>query len=546
MNTLYEQLLLFPDRAENLGQFSSYDVDLEHWTGLSAVFSETFQKVYERGSSAVLLVHGAQGTGKTLFSRRLVDDFERSGQGAVPDPKNLWHTLVGGSPPTQATIEKATSGSALRRVEPGSGWLAAQREFARNDRGRVRIFVIDDAHKDVFMREWAGLSQAEYLGFKERKAEDVTLGSVAEKLVEDCRGDFLRSIFLLLSNDAERMQALKASIDRSHVGLARVLELPLPAPEIKEQIVRKNTNRLNRMSYWYCLDAAGRDERQSVYEVLTAPDKGFTDSFVAVDTALRSRQAMRTGRPANRNLLTLVTLGAPPSAAKVFLDDNELTAQEHYRGTHLGVWLMREQWASVLAEGSDAALSRRARMLESEFSLRWVALDMTATAFLCQTPRQGDLGEDLLEVVRFSPSIAKPAEVQGHAKRCKEIDELIDLLTGIEALAGQADVSSFEQRFKELGQRRSALYEPALAQQLGSYGRGFASLPAVRPDFIAGEYRPCAVTSAPKADHAAITDAIRRTCHAIEFTAHLQGEMAGLRDYLLAKIERYALLLESV
>jgi len=63
-------------------------------------------------------------------------------------------------------------------------------------------------------------------GFKERKADHIALASVAERLVEDCRGDFVRSIFLLLSNDAARMAALKKHIDESHVGLATVLELP--------------------------------------------------------------------------------------------------------------------------------------------------------------------------------------------------------------------------------------------------------------------------------------------------------------------------------
>jgi hypothetical protein len=250
MNTLYEQLLLFPDRAENLGQYSTYDVDLAHWKTLSALFRDKFRSVYERGASAVLMVHGAQGTGKTLFSRRLADDFEKASKGAIdPDRKNLWHTLVGEDPMARATIEAATRASVLRRVGPSSEWLATQRTFAKDDTHRVRIFVLDDAHKDVFMREWAGLSQADYLGFKERKADHIALASVAERLVEDCRGDFVRSIFLLLSNDAARMAALKNHIDESHVGLATVLELPLPDAATKEQIIRKNTNRLNRMSY---------------------------------------------------------------------------------------------------------------------------------------------------------------------------------------------------------------------------------------------------------------------------------------------------------
>jgi len=544
MNSLYEQLLLFPDRAENLGQFSTYDVDLEHWKSLSAVFRQTFRTVYERGSSAVLLVHGLQGTGKTLFSRRLTQDFEKAAQGALdPDRKNLWHTLVGDDPPTRVTIEKATQGSVLRRVESSSEWLKVQRTFAKDNASRVRIFVIDDAHKDVFMREWAGLSQAEYLGFKERKAESVALGSVAERLVEDCRGDFLRSIFLLLSNDAGRMEALKGHLDQSHVGLATVLELPLPDPATKEQIIRKNTNRLNRVSYWYCLDAAGKDERLAVYDVLTAGNKGFTDSFWAVDQALRSSDVRRPGRPANRSLITLVTLGTPPSTAKVFIEDSELSAQEHHRGAHVGVWWMREQWASTLYEGNDPELSRRARMVESEFALRWVALDMKATFALCQAPVVGDIGERLLALVQFAPSIGKPDEVKKHGETATWLDAEIEA-----AALPIADVTAFEQTFARLGQRRSTVYEPALVARLGSggYSRGFAAFPSVRPDLIAGEYKPCAVTAARAREPGAITEALRRTCHAIEVTAHLQDDMDGLKGYLLDKVGRYALLLESV
>jgi hypothetical protein len=504
------------------------------------VFRETFRTVYERGSSSVLLVHGTQGTGKTLFSRRLAGDFDRATKGSLePDRKNLWHTLVGDDPPMRVTIEKATQSSLLRRVEPGSDWLKAQRSFAKEDTHRVRILVIDDAHKDVFMREWAGLSQAEYLGFKERKAENVALASVAEKLVEDCRGDFLRSIFLLLSNDAARMEALKKHIDQSHVGLANVLELPLPDPTTKEQIIRKNTNRLNRVSYWYCLDAAGKNERLSVYDVLKAGDKGFTDSFWAVDRALRSSDAKRRpGRPANRNLITLLTLGTPPSTAKAFIEDCELSAQEHHRGDHLGVWWMREQWASTLYEGNDPEQSRQARMVESEFALRWVALDMKATFALCQTPVQGDVGGRLLGLVQFAPSIAKPDEVRKHGESAAKLDAEIE--------AAAFDVTAFEQQFSGLGQRRSTLYEPKIAARLGGYGRGFAVLPSVKPDLIGGEYKPCSVTAARARNHAAITEALLRTCHAIEITAHLQSDMEGLKGYLLDKVGRYALLLESV
>ena len=543
MSSLYEVVLLFPEKAENLGQFSAYDVDLQHWKKLSSAFQQTFRTVYERGSSAVLLVHGAQGTGKTLFSMRLEQDFHAASRGALePGGNNLWHHLVGEDPPTRATIERATQASHLQRVEPTGGWLSSQRNFAKVDKqSRVRIFVIDDATRAVFLHEWAGLSYAEYLDLKARGHDAVALTSVAERLVEDCRGDFKRSIFLLLSNNAERMKQLKLYIDQSHRGLASELELPLPAPEEKERIIRKNINRLNRVSYWFCLDAAPKREREAVYEVLHDEDKGFTDSFVAVDQAFRT-DVKRTGRPANRNLITLVTLGAPPGVAKAFIDERGLDAIEHHRSAHFGIWWMKQHWASTLYEGSDPELSRRAKMVESEFSLRWVTLDMTATyALYLPQERLDDLGERLLEIIRFFPSIAKPDQVDAHRADCARLDAALDADPW-----SPSDLSSFEEQLQNLGQRRSVLYERALLQRLGSYGQGFKVFPEVRPDHIADEYRPCAVTAARSKDPAAISDVIRRTCHAIEFTSHLRSDLEGLDKYILQKVERYALLLESV
>ena len=252
---LYEQLLLFPERAELIGQFGEYRVHLEHWRELSTTFLEEFKKVYERHGAAVLLVHGAQGTGKTLFSLELEKGFERARQGQVEARgDNLWHTLVADEPGTREVIKTATEHTHLRRIQPEVGWLERERTFARSDRHPVRIFVLDDAHKDVFIREWAELSQGEYLKLKADDRDAVALSAVAQRIVQDCRGDFQRSIFLLLSNNAKLMGRLKEHLDESHRGLATLLELPLPRAELKEKIVRTNTNSLNRVSYWYCLD----------------------------------------------------------------------------------------------------------------------------------------------------------------------------------------------------------------------------------------------------------------------------------------------------
>ncbi|WP_224372932.1 hypothetical protein [Hyalangium versicolor] len=236
---LYEQLLLFPERAEFIGQFEDYRVRLDHWRELSSSFLEAFKSVHDRHGAAVLLVHGAQGTGKTLFSLQLEKGFERARAGRIePERDNLWHTLVADEPGSKDIIKAATDHTALRRVLPQSDWLKDERRFAKDNRQPVRIFVMDDVHKDVFIREWAGLSQGEYLRLKADGKEAVALSSAAQQLVEDCRGDFQRSLFLLLSNNAEMMGRLKDHLDESHRGLATLLELPLPQPALKEEIVR--------------------------------------------------------------------------------------------------------------------------------------------------------------------------------------------------------------------------------------------------------------------------------------------------------------------
>jgi SpoVK/Ycf46/Vps4 family AAA+-type ATPase len=296
--TLYSQLLLFPERAEylNHANYSAYRMQLDHWRDLSSIFRRAFQAVYERQSASVLLVHGDQGTGKTAFSRKLAADFELSGKGVrSPDRDNLWHVLTGGDPLDLQTIQEATRTTDVTVITPKAGWLAETSTAARAGKQKMRVFVIDDFHKDAFLSEWAGLTRPEYLQLK-AAARPALLESVAQRIVEDCRGDFARSLFVLLSADDTIIDELKVHLDRSHRGLAQTLQLPLPEKEAKEQIVRTNINRLNQRSYWYCLDQGGPEEKRQAYEMLSG-DGGFIDSFRAIDRALSSGDGdKRAGR----------------------------------------------------------------------------------------------------------------------------------------------------------------------------------------------------------------------------------------------------------
>ncbi|MEX1363914.1 MAG: hypothetical protein AB1Z98_12355 [Nannocystaceae bacterium] len=541
LDDLY-QLLLFPERAEYLKQsrFERYKIHLEHWGELSTEFRRAFELVYSRKSARILLVHGKQGTGKTLFTQRVEQDFQLVKDRKVDDEQqNLWIVLAGGDSRDKAVSEQAVHNTILRRVKAQSGWLEEERKFATTNENAMRVFVIDDVNKDSFLREWADLQPGEYTRLKADGHVDTIIESVAQRLVEDCRGDFQRSLFVLLSNDEHLLQQLHSQLDASHEGLAVTLRLPLPEPSLKEKIVRTNTNRLNRWSYWYCLDRGGPDEKKRALETLRG-DRGFTDSFEAIGRALAvSRE--RAGRPANKNLLTLVTLGVEPLTIQSYLNDLELSPNESTIGAHVGSWFFRQQWASGLST-DDEEYARRAALLESEFALRWVCIDMRAVWRLCTAPAGDPLCGQLVDFIRVSPSIGEKPKAKNERKR---VTEHADSL--LAALDDPSSLALFDARFRDAGQHRSLEYERALARHFGlELSKGMTVLPAVRPDLKLAEYEPCAVTSAASSEKDAIDSALRRSCHVIEFTAHLQPDLRGLDDYIRGKVEVYANLLESV
>jgi hypothetical protein len=541
-DTLYAQLLLFPERAEYLphARYSNYRLQLDHWRDLSSVFQRAFQSVYERQSASVLLVHGDQGTGKTAFTHKLAADFAESRRRVqLPDRENLWHVLTGGALLDLRTIQEATNSTAVTVLAPKADWLSEARVAARADTHRMRVFVIDDFHKDLFLGEWAGLNRSQYLQLK-TTARPALLEAVAQQLVEDCRGDFARSLFVLLSADQQIVGELKDHLDRSHRGLAQTLKLPLPEPEAKEQIVRTNVNRLNQRSYWYCLDQGGPEEKKQAFETLKGPG-GFIDSFRAIDRALSSGDAdYRTGRPANKNLITFVTLGSNLDDVGAFLEDHEMKASDGFTGTHLRTWLFRKSWASLLAN-ADQEYVRAAALVESEFALRWVALDPRATWALCAEASPKALTDLLVASIREAPSIAD----RGATKQASQTAD-----HALASLPNADEVEAFMTRLREGAQGRSRAYEPVLAKHFGAYSRGLAVWGSLRPDVIFEEYRPCAVTKAsasdPNAIGEAIKKAIRRECHVAEFTAHMQSDLRGLAEYLCKKVLSYAELLQSV
>lgn len=261
----------------------------------------------------------------------------------------------------------------------------------------------------------------------------------------------------------------------------------------------------------------------------------------AINRALSSGDAAnRTGRPANKNLITFVTLGSSLDDIAAFLEDHEMKASDEFAGAHLRTWLFRKSWASLLAN-ADQEYVRAAALVESEFALRWIALDSRATWALCSDAAPETLANLLVASIHKAPSIADRGATKPAAQAADD---------AIESLTDTDTIELFMKHFRDGGQGRSQEYERVLTSRFGAYSRGMAVWGSLRPDVIFEEYRPCAVTKASDADPSvieeAIKKAIRRECHVAEFTAHMQSDLRGLADYLRKKVLAYAELLESV
>lgn len=563
MPDLYDELE-FPPKAEylDLAEYVNYQVDIAHWKEISAQFQKVFRQVYARRSAAVLLVYGPQGSGKSLFCMRLLKDYKNTSEekdrgGCIPNLKdNLWHVLVATTDPEEDKIREATANTTLEKVDDqNSSWLTELRAAAKKDtKHRVRIYLLDNAARDSMLRPWTELNTIDFAAAKQA-GPDAVLGTVAQRIDAACRSDFQRSILVLLSNDRPWLEAFQRQLDQWYKGLATLIDLPVPPPRALEHIVRINTNRLNRVSYWYCLEAALPDKRREVRNVLMS-QQGFTDSFDAVSSSLASSPSRRRGKPSNRNALTLVTLGVEQAtvhdflAARDFFIKEEVKPRQLHGATsrHLGVWEIWGPWASKITSKRPPSSDflRRARMLESEFLFQWISLDMVATCALLEPPAEDDLGGRILELIERRPSTGEKEDArEAWRNRCAQIEA--DLY---QPPFPPDRVDNLVQEFARGGQSRSAMYEAALKRRVGArgYGRGVQCYPALRPDLIAdrGEYRACELTGASSDNDKDIAEAIVRTGHSIEFTAFLRENLDGLEAYLIAKVEAYAAMLESV
>ena len=466
-----------------------------------------------------------------MFARKLASDFERTQvSGPVEASEdNLWHRISGGSsgsaPLLDAnSIAAARGATSLISVsdDPALGgivvpddrhWMKAVLEKIHGDPNRRWVVLLDNAERGHFLQSLVELSDMDFIKMR-HQPEAAALA--AQRFVGYARNRLRGCLFVVLTNDLEFAATVDDAVNAQHQGMLVRTDLPLPGPAEKETVVRVNTNRLNHISYWYCLDRAGPSEKSAVYTALSGAET-FPGSFAAVDTAIKS--SSRQGRRAKTCLLSLVVLTKD-------VDRTELGQLGHEWRTEVDhEWLsvvnFDEKWATSILPPKDAGL------LESEWTLRVVALgEPFSKSLLSADPMHISACSKLLTALRpaFGPGTQKSTLENNASELRRQVDTWPD--------TSNLDI---EASFWRLGQRRSTIYEPILTQLLPGYNQTSTGFLGYRPDFVVAPYKPCSILLAGSPDSQKINQVIYRDAHVFEFTAMDQFTAVSIQTYLRNK-----------
>lgn len=420
-------------------------------------------------------------------------------------------------------ITYSASNAELLHIEDDKDWVNKARDFAKHHPDRHRIIVADNAERGYFRQGLFEMGDAEYIQLQD--SIELTT-QAAQRLVGLCRGELRGTLFVVLSNNDLFLLALDDAIEAQHSGLMTVTELPLPGGHEKETIVRVNTNRLNRVSYWYCLDKAGPQEKIAVKRALEGAST-FPESFAAVNNALATASLARVGRPARQNYITLICL-VPDDEVSSFdatpIGPIERTELEH---KWAAIHLFNNNWCPAPIP------ERERKLLESEWKLRLVLVGKAFVAALSAVKESGDsyatACADFLEVAK---RVHGPGTQEStHAKTREDFIAAIDSWPD----TAQIDLDDFWGK----GQTRSGDYEDSLRKVLPGYDTGSAGFLGHRPDYVVTPFQPCSILGATSEETQAINAAIRRTAHVFEFTASNELSTERIASYLGKKMSAY-------
>lgn len=524
------QGLVFPNRAEDLRDelFESYRVFLDYWTPLASKLRFRWESLALQRTTNALMIFGGQGSGKTLLADKIRQGFERArAQPDEPhDPTNLWHRITGGSTVDAGLVRSATLNTEILQIEDDPKWVETATKWHASHEGRHCVVIADNAERGYFMQGLLDLSDAELL---KMGRSDEALRAAAERFVGLARGALRPSLFVFLTNDDNFALGFCSKVADQHDKLLELEVLPMPTNRDKETVVRVNINRLNRISFWYCLDRAGPESKEAVYAAIRG-EETFPGCFASVHDAIA--KADRTGRPANKCTLSLVVLtntdGVPDSVADSI---GELRTKRTWRfdaglllETYEGGWAVR----AIEDE-------RQAGLLESEWMLRVVHVGNRFVAALLADPER-EQAKALLDQLGVVHGVGThDATLDSY---CQSIDAA---LGGLPTTWDTDSIGAFWAK----GQARSQDYEGALRALYPMYDQGADGFLAYRPDLVLSPYRVCSVLDAVAPSRDAVNHAIKRQAHVFEFTAIENLSGGAIIDYLKGKLSNYVQVLEQ-
>lgn len=519
--------LRYPDRAESLPDFERYRVFLDHWQPLINELSSMRRALFARRESRTLGIFAPQGSGKTLFARRVAGDINKSMTATEYDEENLWHRIAVDEFTDRSRIVASASNLKvlLRDAGHDDPWAEDLKAFVDHPTNRA-IVLLDEADQAYMQLRLLGMEMDQFLNSSD---QDRLLKASAEKFVKQCRTNLRGTLFVMLSNRRDFLDTFAAAVNGQHEGMMAVKELPAADGPTKEKVVRINTNRLNSFSYWYCINNATPVRKSAIYNALAGAGT-FPAAFMAVDAAVSDAVQTRTGRPAIKNHLTLCVLHENPDITALENAFGRKTTE--FSDTDVQILTWTDGWASALM-GSGGQQS--AYMLESEWNLRIVLLGPKFVGPLLALKPSVEVLRDAFKILFEVPSpYAQPKTLK-------------DTETARRQAILQVQVSNLipTQAFWAAGQGRSVQYEGSLRQVFSSYNQGTTHLTGFRPDLIHADYGECSVLNVGKNDPTAITSAIRRRANFVEFTAVQNVTKSSVVDYLAQKIRNYVRLMES-
>lgn len=526
------QGIIFPDRAENLADslYSDYRVFLEHWDILSNELRNLYEGMSLRGETHSLVVYGEQGSGKTLFARRLKNDFElcKNNNGSkIDDKENLWARITGGSYASESLINKAIINTDIQHYENDKKWVETLKDWKKQNKNRYSLVILDNAERTYFIQGLLNMNDVEYL--QVGKSEGA-IELAAERFVELSRGDFRNSVFIMLTNDNDFAKLFKDKVDKQHKNLINVTSLPFPTNKDKETVVRVNINRLNPISYWYCIDKAGPEAKRNVYDAICG-EKTYPDSFKAVDEALKTAAKPRIGRPGSKCTLTLFVMADCYSFKNFGLSIFGKVYQDVWEQDWISIITFLDEWGDNIV-GND---KRKAMLLSSEWNLRII---LVGEPFVnCLIDGDKNLGYVKKLINKLSIIHTPGTHIDTKDEYWNELSKLVSECP--------VNLKVSNEDFWKKGQVRNNDYERPLKELFSSYNTCSTGFLNYRPDYVIEPYSPCSILNAKDNEIDSINNAIKRSANVIEFTAIKDLDINKITSYLQKKITNYIDILEK-